>query len=314
MENKKYTKENNVPQITVLMSTYNGEKYIEEQLESIFSQIGVNVKLLIRDDGSTDNTQFILDKWSKNVNLSWFQGDNIGAARSFMELVKISEKSEYYAFSDQDDVWDKDKLVCGICKIEKYNKEKPLLYYSNYRVVDKNLNIIREVSGIRKDTYATALLQSRAIGCSIIFNYKAKQVIEEIPIKNVNMHDAWMYRMCYTLGEVVYDDIPHFSYRQHESNVIGTNKLPFEKWFRRVKKIRKFLGGYKIAEIKSLYNLYGENIEDPYKERIIFKLSKCNNSLKDRFSLFLDKDITMVSYLDTFIFKTLLLLGIFNEC
>ncbi len=92
--------------IVVLMSTYNGEKYIREQLDSIFNQEGIDVKVVVRDDGSKDTTHAILDEYKKTHELVWYTGENLKSARSFMDLIYQAPESDYYAFADQDDYWD----------------------------------------------------------------------------------------------------------------------------------------------------------------------------------------------------------------
>ena len=119
-----YWEENKV--IQVLMSTYNGKDYLREQIDSILAQnckeqMGVSLKLFIRDDGSKDGTQKILDEYAEKYpdKISWYQGENIGVIKSFFELIeKSDEKVEYYAFSDQDDYWHKEKLSAGIKQIK----------------------------------------------------------------------------------------------------------------------------------------------------------------------------------------------------
>ena len=95
--------------VVVLLSSYNGEQYIKEQVESILGQKNVRVKLLIRDDGSTDATPNLLSKYSQLPNVDVVYGKNIGASNSFLWLIKNAPECEYYSFSDQDDVWDNDK-------------------------------------------------------------------------------------------------------------------------------------------------------------------------------------------------------------
>ena len=127
--------------VQVLMSTYNGQKYLEEQINSILNQENVEISLLVRDDESSDDTIKVLQELSqKNKNISYFTGKNMGPARSFMELVNKSSSADYYAFSDQDDVWDSKKIISAIEKLEKI--ERPCLYISALEIVDENLNTI----------------------------------------------------------------------------------------------------------------------------------------------------------------------------
>lgn len=100
--------------ILVLMSTFNGEKFIREQIESILAQENVNIKLLVRDDGSTDKTLDILNEYKNKGKLNYYIGKNLGPQLSFMHLLQNAPYCEYYAFADQDDVWLKDKLSTAI--------------------------------------------------------------------------------------------------------------------------------------------------------------------------------------------------------
>ena len=139
-----------LPQVCVLMSTYNGENYIVEQINSILKQINVTVELIIRDDGSSDNTSSIIRKFENDYsNILFIQGENVGVGRSFMELLKYAPESDYYSFADQDDVWLEDKLCRAVNMIKELENEGvdncrhqilPVLYSSNQILVDENLN------------------------------------------------------------------------------------------------------------------------------------------------------------------------------
>ena len=124
--------------ITVYMSTYNGEKFIREQIESIIYQKDVELYLVIRDDGSTDSTLDIIQEYSlKYPNIFVYAGENLGYANSFLTVLKEKGGTDYYAFADQDDIWEEDKLICGINKIKnKNNKYK--LYLGRKRYVKNN--------------------------------------------------------------------------------------------------------------------------------------------------------------------------------
>ena len=128
--------------VCVLMSTYNGEKYIVEQIDSILQQENVNVNLLIRDDGSKDKTVEIIKQYLIDKRVSFVSGDNIGYKKSFLWLMDNSPNSDYYAFADQDDVWKKDKLFAAVTKLENEDIAEPKLYTSALTRVDENLNYI----------------------------------------------------------------------------------------------------------------------------------------------------------------------------
>ena len=128
--------------VCVLLATFNGERYLPDQIESLMEQKGVSIKIFVRDDGSTDNTHKLLKKWSKKGILTWYTGENLKPANSFMSLLKEAPIADYYAFCDQDDIWDKDKLDVAVKEMNKYDESNGILYCCGSRLVDSNLNYI----------------------------------------------------------------------------------------------------------------------------------------------------------------------------
>lgn len=215
--------------VQVLLSTYNGEKYIEEQIESILKQEEVEISLLIRDDGSTDNTVKILKKLSNNKNIEYYQGENIKPAKSFMELLNKSGEFDYYAFADQDDVWDSKKIISAINML-KQKENQPSLYISALEVVDENLNTIgiKKVNG--NFTFEGEMIKNFATGCTQVFNKKLCNIIKQYNPQYIIMHDSWITRVCYAIGgNVIIDDKTYIKYRQHQGNVVGYNDEGFKK-------------------------------------------------------------------------------------
>ena len=133
--------------VCILMSTYNGEKYLEEQLESLVRQEGVEIRILVRDDGSKDATADIVKRWQAKYPkiIEFVQGENVGFAMSFTHLLQMAVERypavEYFAFCDQDDVWLPNKLRIAIDKLTSHEKELAL-YISTTKLVDQNLNFI----------------------------------------------------------------------------------------------------------------------------------------------------------------------------
>lgn len=221
------------PCVCVMLASYNGEKYIQEQIYSILRQEGVIIKLVIRDDGSKDNTLQIIDKYSENESIKIVRGKNIGPAYSFYKLLDEAYESDFYAWSDQDDIWDVDKLLSAVNKIAKISPDKPALYYSASRTVDSNkkpLSIIGTNSPSL--TYGAALIRSKAQGATFVFNNALMRIarLYTPDFKKCAMfHDAWLHRVCLAVdGIVVHDSIPHMSYRIHGSNVLA--KAPSNKF------------------------------------------------------------------------------------
>ena len=132
-----------LPKVQVIMSTYNGEKYVQEQIESIFAQKECDISLLIRDDGSTDNTIDIVNELSKKYNIKLIKGNNLKPAKSFLEALRYSgEEMDYYAFSDQDDIWNEKKIISAINFIKKYTE--PSLYIGNLCAVNECKEILKD--------------------------------------------------------------------------------------------------------------------------------------------------------------------------
>ena len=216
--------------IAVLLSTYNGHKYLDKQMESIANQTTrENLTLYIRDDGSEDNTFDIIDKWKNKINIVLYREQNAGPAMSFWKLLMKTEiKADYYAFCDQDDIWDEDKLEKGI---EKLN-DKVQLYACNCRIIDENDKVIREkrVSNIPDMNIQRLFISGCTQGCSMIFTERLCSYIRSFNIKCVPMHDIILMLYAKYSGEIYWDEDPHFGYRVHSNNVVAkSNKSIFKQ-------------------------------------------------------------------------------------
>lgn len=226
--------------VVVLMSTYNGENFLKEQIDSVLAQEGVIVSLLVRDDGSSDGTLNILDEYASKGMLKWFSGENLKPAKSFFNLMKCAPNSDYYAFCDQDDYWEKDKLVSAVEKLDSMNSEKPLLYCSATKLVNAELRPINQKNRFPGVTdFKTAIISSNATGCTMCFN---KKLLDFVNLYNpdVNiMHDGWVHKLCLAIGgDVFYDEKSHILYRQHGKNVVGGNSSVLKKWKRRYQNLK----------------------------------------------------------------------------
>ena len=235
--------------IQVLMSTYNGAVYLREQLDSILKQDceehGIaELAVLIRDDGSRDGTQKILEEYHKNNpdKICWIQGENCGVIESFFTLLKEADHSaDYYAFSDQDDYWMPDKVRVAICELERLEGSgMPGLYCCRPRLTDANLQELP--GGIKRPpvqpSFGNALIENVVTGCTMVINPSLRElVIPELP-GFTSMHDRWLYLVASCFGEVIYDETPHILYRQHGGNVVGTKSNRFAEFWERIGRFR----------------------------------------------------------------------------
>ena len=211
----------------VLMSTFNGAAYLIAQIESIIHQIDIDLKLVIRDDGSKDNTLALANELAqKNPNIEVIAGENKGFVGSFSELIKYAwdnfPEYEYFAFADQDDVWYPNKLKVACKKLSEYPKDVPNLFCSNSDIIDGE----GKKTGKKFRNYyphytrGNILMFPTLQGCSMVFNRKAVELYAgHLPM--VSFHDRWMYLICHFLGNVYYAHTPLFGYRVHENNTLG---------------------------------------------------------------------------------------------
>lgn len=247
--------------VNVLLSAYNGEAYIEEQINSILNQTYKQIELYVRNDGSSDRTSEILRQYEEMKNVHIIEGKNVGFIESFFELVRVCEDADYYAYSDQDDVWLPDKIEMAIQFIEMSNIDEniPVLYFSNYDYYDENMRFQAHgcVPKIQP-SFHNAIVDCITLGFNSVFNNATRKTICEHMPEHSCGHDWWTYMVCAGLGQVVYDNRVTVRYRRHRSNVSagGMSFLKFQIW--RFKKF--FLNDYfdkirlQMKEYESFYS------------------------------------------------------------
>ena len=242
-------------EIQVLMSTYNGEKYLKEQLDSIFKQIDVKVRLLVRDDGSKDETLKILKQYD---DIEVVTGKNEGPTKSFLDLIELAGDYDYYAFADQDDVWDNNKLFVAISMLLEL--EGPAVYSSDARIVDENLKFIKKETKSPVVTLGSAIVKNYVTGCTAVFNRELMVKLKKYKPNHAPFHDWWINLVCLSIGgKSIFDNTPHISYRQHGNNVVSGNATFIKKWSSRLKKFRKKpYGRDKMAQ--EIIEKYADNI------------------------------------------------------
>lgn len=206
--------------VAILLSSYNGEKYIEEQINSILNQTYKNIEIYVRDDESTDNTSKILKKYQENNKIKFISGKNVGFIQSFMLLLKECNNANYYAFCDQDDVWYEDKIERAVMMLENEDNNIPLLYASNYDYYNSNMEFISHSSyKFKKPTFQKSIIECIAPGMTMVINKKLRNIIEQNVPKQCAFHDWWIYQVCSAFGKVIYDNKVTVKYRRHKKNV-----------------------------------------------------------------------------------------------
>ena len=279
--------------ICILISTYNGHLYLDEQLESLYQLEHSKIRIVIRDDGSDDQTQLIIEKWANILDISLTKGTNVGWRKSFMELIYNSPESDYYAFCDQDDIWLPNKLQVAIQKLKTMPQGQPNLYCSNLRYYKKgqDLGLVKQVEP--RLTLQLSLMRSLAAGCTMVFNKELRDLICVYRPTKVAAHDFWTYQVASLLGNVFYDMNSYILYRQHENNQIGSTRGFWNELKRKYNSGRKnFNSTDRRDAAKELLRLYGRFITAD-KKKIVEKVANADRSILDRLSLFTDNSYTM---------------------
>jgi len=219
--------ENNTS-VVILLSTYNGEKYLQEQIDSLSSQTHKNIKILARDDYSDDNSLLILE--SNDIEVIPVE-ENVGAKKSFSLLLEYALKNtecKYFMFCDQDDVWKSTKVEKTLSKIQELEqefKDTPLLVHTDLEVVDKSLNLLSESMWSYEyilpqyNSLNRLLMQNTITGCTVMIN-KALAQKSSIPNEAI-MHDWWIGLVASYFGKIDYIQESTLQYRQHSTNTIG---------------------------------------------------------------------------------------------
>ncbi len=212
--------------VSVLLSTYNGARYLPALLRSIVSQTYPGVILNIRDDGSTDGTCEILRGFAASrSNVRIIPGTHLGPARSFFELLRdVDSECHFFAFCDQDDVWLPHKLEDAVLALQQNCSQEPQIYCSGVEYVDSDLRHIGYSKPLRRLGFANALVENVATGCTQVMNRQARDLVVENMPAQLLMHDWWCYLVVSALGRVIHDPKPQVKYRQHAGNAMGAPK------------------------------------------------------------------------------------------
>ncbi|WP_427871164.1 glycosyltransferase family 2 protein [Leucobacter luti] len=225
------------PLVVILLATFNGAKYLKPQLASLDSQVHNNWHLVVWDDGSTDSTPELLRSFAdaRPGRVTILEGEPVrSASGNFFRLLRAAPPADFYALCDQDDVWHPDKLTTMIAGLQWMGEQHPIrspaLAFSDLRVVDRDLCLLREsfMGQIKarpeRASFGSLIVENLAPGCSMVFNSALlRELYEEPETRNAAiMHDWWLILLAISTGRVGYVDRALVDYRQHESNTLGT--------------------------------------------------------------------------------------------
>lgn len=223
--------------VEVLLSVFRPGDFLNALLTSVWAQDYPHVSLLIRDDGSGDGTPGLITAYiAGRKDARFFEGEHVGAGKSFLALLRATDpQASYAAFCDQDDVWLPSKLSAAVAALQ--GLREPALYCSAVELVDRALSPIRvHRRCIRGPSFANALVENIATGCTIVLNRPGIDLVSLHSPDNFVMHDAWCYLVLAGCGTVVYDPQPQVRYRLHTSNAVGVGSSVWTEWSGRLRR------------------------------------------------------------------------------
>ena len=270
--------------VAVLVSTYNGEKYIGAQLDSIINQTYADIDIYVRDDGSSDNTLEVLKKYNKDKKIILMKSnENLGYPEAFYEMMRNVDKHDYYSFSDQDDIWEENKIEIAVNKLNNTKDGKPALFFANYEVTDMNLKHIRNSVGPSEEPgFKYSLFSSLGLGFTYVLNHSAFElVLNNRSVKNITK-DVWIGMLVSAFGDVYFDDkccAKHRrnpgAYSSQDTTFLSIQKDRFRKFFRN--------DGFKNIKsvIQEFYDIFKDKLKNEEKKTL--ELFLYGNRLKKIF-------------------------------
>ena len=251
--------------VNILISTYNGEKYIVQQLESIRTQTYSNIKIYIRDDGSVDNTINVIKNYIslKNIsNIVLIKGHNVGFGRSFMRLLKQAEDGDYWAFCDQDDVWEEKRVEKAVEWFNNNLRDIPQIYCDDYIEVDENLNKIEGHKLVRKNyNFIRSITDVAHMGFVETINSTMRDYMLMTNMKKINSHDHLAEMIGMEFGEIFESSNGTTLHRRLSGSVSSLGMSARIKWL-----LKAFKGENEITpQAREFYYTFGSKMNQKNK-------------------------------------------------
>ena len=269
--------------VEILLSTYNGEKHLREQLDSFLALENYDgVRVLIRDDGSTDSTRDILTEYRDKHGFEVIFGENVGLNESLHQLILGADRDlEYFAFSDQDDVWLPDKLTRAIESLSAGDATVPGLYCSCSTLTNSTLEPTgHTLIPKRPLSFYNAMVQNVAIGHTQVFNRALLDLLAREYSEDIVITDHWAYLLASTAGKVTYDSSQTTLYRQHENNVIGYGASFFSTLKTRIKRVFSGKPQENTRQLAAFLECYGDVMNPEHKTELNKFLAAQRNVFK----------------------------------
>lgn len=300
-------------QVTVILSTFNGGEFLRAQLSSVYAQTYPRLSVLVRDDGSSDATTQVLDDERTAGRVTLLPGgENLGAAASFLLLLKHVAKTntDFVAFCDQDDVWLPEKISRAVAALSSVRGNGAAMYCSRLELVDEQLNPIGMTAIPRKTGFGNALVENVCVGCTMVLNRSAIDLLCQHLPRNILVHDWWCYLVVSCFGQIVFDPAASIRYRQHGGNVFGAAKGNLDRLKRN---FRRFAGGgggrdWQSDQAAIFLETFGDRIP-VVEQRIVRAFVEAKSRWWRRVGLVLSRDVWRQKVFDDLAWRLLALLN-----
>jgi glycosyltransferase involved in cell wall biosynthesis len=300
--------------VNILLSSYNGMRFLEQQIDSLLAQSYPHIVITVRDDGSTDGTyEKLLEYTRQYSNFVVLRGENMGVIGSYFKLLREAAPDyDFYAFCDQDDVWLPHKIRDAVAAMGSYDFSRPVMYFSKLEYVDFQLRHLGYSKVFRRFGFANALVKNVVTGCTIVLNQEARKLICEQTPSRVSMHDWWCYLVVSALGQLIYDECPNIKYRLHGNNVVGHT---INCW----KRLRRRLAYYRNPkkdvfrasdQAKEFYRCYAKHLS-PRELRILEDFLEAKNGIWSGFKYAMRMKVWSHSRLETAALRLRIIIGRF---
>lgn len=304
--------------VQVLLSAYNGEQYISEQIQSILNQTYPFISILIRDDGSTDDTVEVLEELMNYHphKIKLIKGPNVGVVSSFFELLRSADaEADYYCFCDQDDVWLDHKVEHAITRLDSsIHTDVPAMVFTSTYLTDDELNRkgIWPKPPAQELSFFNALYENIAIGATITMNQSARNLFiysQSVDSQKVLMHDWWFYLLISAFGTVIFDNTPSMLYRQHSNNVVGGSNSIVGKLKSKWASFKRHTGKDLLHKQASEFDrIYGSRLTGIQKEQLELFLAPRTRFI-DKLHYARKSKLYRQSKAESMLFKLFILIG-----
>ncbi len=298
--------------LQILLSTYNGARYLEEQLESCRDMARAwPCQFLIRDDGSTDETRQILERYAQEENVEVVYGEHVGLNASYMWLAEHSDPAcAYYAICDQDDRWFPNKAITAARLLEREDTSgEPLLFASRSVLTDEALRPVGETALPRRGlTFYNAMLQNSCPGHTQILNRPLMERLKRSCHPDMAAFDWWVYLLAAAFGRVVFSPEPTVWHRQHRNNSVGYPATRRAVFMGRAARVLRGDGKAVSKQLQGLLDCAGPELPEAYRTEVE-RFLKGRMSFSARIWYFFYGNVYRQSKLDSFLFRWIYLFG-----